>query len=119
MTKIISANNDRLWSTMFPWLISKESFGPIGVKYVYATGVEFRKSKESEKVGAGFGCKIVADCKHATHEERAPAGLHLQQVFFDDSDTKNPVFRRKFDRQAIQICHHLILEPNGDMWIVL
>jgi hypothetical protein len=116
---IVSANNDKNWSSIFPWLISTGDFGPIGVKYIYATGVEFRESEESEKVGAGFGCRVVADCKHTTHEDRAPAGLHLQQVFFDDSDTKNPVFRRKFDHETIQVCHHLVLEQNGDMWVVL
>ncbi len=86
----------------------------IAVAWVDATDVEFKQSNEVE---AGFGCAIVAYCKNATyHFPTTPAGVHLQELFFDDIES---VFRRKFDGKIIHKCARLILEPSGQIFAVL
>lgn len=103
------------------WLLRSYDDPPpasaIAVAWVHATGVEFKPSNETE---AGFGCTIVAHCIEATHHFSAtPSSIHLQEILFDDSDEKNPVFRRKFDRKIVRKCAQLVLEPSGQIFVVL
>ncbi len=115
MTYIVSANYLNRDSEKHPWLIRldgapiKES---VEVRAVHATGVTFRDSVEE----VGFGCSVVAQCETANEISETPTGVTLQKVYFDDLQG---VFHKVTNGKIVYSCKALVLEPNGDMFVVM
>lgn len=71
----------------------------------------FRKSARGE---VGFGGNIVAYCDDAKLNADTPTGVELQAIDFDGLN-----FIKRFKKETILSFKGLVLEPNGDMFVIL
>lgn len=97
----------------FRWLyreVSKQILDAVPATSITAFEVRFRESPKGEK---GFGCSIVAYCSAIEVDKPIPSNVHMQAVVFNRDH-----FAKKHNGEKISQCKILILETNGDMFVV-